>query len=65
MLKKIKNTLAILLAVCFVMSVTAAAVSAAPVPGDMTKWNDQKNKWDNEKNKWQDEKSKWDGQKKV
>jgi hypothetical protein len=30
MLKKIKNTLAILLAVCFVMSVTAAAVGAAP-----------------------------------
>ena len=30
MLKKMKNTLAILLAVCFVMSVTAAAVGATP-----------------------------------
>ena len=64
-LDKINKALAIFLAVCFVMSVTAAAVSAAPVSGDMTKWNNQKNKWDNEKNKLDSEKSKWDGQKKV
>ena len=31
MLKQMKKTLGILLAVCFVMSVTAAAVSAGPV----------------------------------
>jgi hypothetical protein len=32
MLKKVKNILGILLAVCFVMSITAAAVSAASDP---------------------------------
>ena len=31
MLKQMKKTLGILLAVCFLMSVTAAAVSAGPV----------------------------------
>jgi hypothetical protein len=45
MLRKMKNVLGILLTVCFVMSVTAAAVSAAPASKDMKKYNDWLNKY--------------------
>ena len=50
MLKQIKKTLAILLAVCFLISVTAAAVSAQPVDS----WKEKKDKDDKEKREKKD-----------
>jgi hypothetical protein len=64
---KMKKTLGILLAVCFVLSVTAAAVSAAPnLDGKKgyNSYNDGKNKYNNHdgKNKYDnhDGKNKYD-----
>ena len=58
---RIRKTLGILLVVCFVMSITAAAVSAAlnsvntPAPGKYTPsdsqvWNKDRNNWNNQYN---------------
>ena len=56
MLKQMKKTLAILLALCFLISVTAAAVSAAE-PGKSTINNDKK-AMDEKEKKLKDEKEK-------
>ncbi len=63
---KMKKILGILLALCFVLSVTAAAVSAAPQYGNKDKYGDKdkyggKDKYDgkdkyNDKNKYNDKK---------
>ncbi len=47
---KMKKILGILMAVCFVLSVTVASVSAAPSKNEK-QWGNEKYKFDNDKKK--------------
>ena len=71
---KIRKILGILLAACFVLSVTIASVSAAPQQnngqwGDKNKgynqnnWDKQGNNWDKQRSNWDSQRGNWDKQK--
>lgn len=62
---KMKKILGIFLAVCFVLSVTAAATSAAPYTDGRKQGNHGKNTFNNyDKKKFDNNRNKWDADKK-
>ncbi len=69
-----KKIIGIFLAVCFVLSVTVASVSAAPAPykkddgkkifDGKKRFDNERKKWDSQKWKFDNERRKWEGEKK-